>query len=276
MIRAILNFFKGSMIGIANTIPGVSGGTIAVIAGIYAETLEAISHFRSQWKKNLLFLLPIILGLLTGLFGFARLINFLFANYSETTFFFFIGLILGSIPFLLKESLKKGFSLWYLIPFAISLAIVLPMVLMERPEASEPITEVSLLSMAIVFGSGIISSAAMIIPGISGSFLLLLMGMYSTFIHAAAEMIWPLIIIFLIGSVTGIALVSRLFTFLLRRFHGFAYAAILGLVIGSLGGLFPGVTTAYLPFDILSIVAGFASAYFLSAEKKEKAKKQTP
>jgi len=103
----IVNALKGSLIGVANTIPGVSGGTIAVITGLYDQLIASVSGFiKTGWKKNLLFLLPVIVGIAVGIGLFARAVDYFMENYPDQTAFFFMGLILGSVPFLIRLTLR--------------------------------------------------------------------------------------------------------------------------------------------------------------------------
>ena len=121
-MQPVINALKGSLIGAANTIPGVSGGTIAVVTRIYDELIGAISgFFKTGWKRNTLFLLPVIAGVAIGIILFAQVVDYFLANHPMQTAFFFMGLILGSMPFLTKITLREAFKPIYLIPFVISL-----------------------------------------------------------------------------------------------------------------------------------------------------------
>ncbi|MFW5801858.1 MAG: DUF368 domain-containing protein, partial [Spirochaeta sp.] len=203
---------KGIAIGIANIIPGVSGGTIAVITGIYEELMEAFGSFFSSeggWRRNLRILLPVIAGVLIGNVAFARLIGGFLQSFPVQTNLFFMGLILGSIPYLVKKAARDRFSPWYLLSFALGLGLVLWMGLAERPTVSEPITELSAAAVAAMFTVSIVASFALVIPGISGSFMLLLMGMYTTMQTAFSTVNVPFILIFVFGHIFGIVLVAK-------------------------------------------------------------------
>lgn len=277
MLRtSVLNALKGVLIGIANTIPGVSGGTIAVVTGIYERTIGAVGGFFREhggWKANLLFLAPILVGVGIGILGFARVIDYLLESYPEQTALFFMGLIAGSIPFLVKRSVRGRFRLWYLVPLVVAAAVLVIMRLAGDPPASEPITTLSLTSVLLVFASGIISAAAMIVPGISGSFVLLLIGMYSTFIRAASDRNLAVLGVFLLGSIAGIVVVSKLINVLLKRFHEPTYFAIIGLVVGSLVSIWPGLGGGIMTVvSIAAFVVGFVLAFLLGSDRKERAK----
>lgn len=278
--RAGLNALKGSLIGAANTIPGVSGGTIAVITRLYDELIASVSGFiRTGWKKNVAFLLPVIVGVAVGIVLFARIVGFFMEGYPAQTAFFFMGLILGSVPFLTKITLRERFRGWYLIPFVISLGVLVAMAVAGRPPSSEPIVHVTLANAPLIFLAGVVSSATMIIPGVSGSFVLLLIGMYSTFIDAASALNVAVLAVLVPGFLVGIVAVSKLINFLLSRFHGVTYWAIIGLVLGSVpviwaqaevGAWLGGAGIAGALTSVVALAAGFALAYFLGSDRKER------
>lgn len=230
----------------ANIIPGVSGGTIAVITGMYDDLVQAFGHFFSGpggWRKNLCFLLPVLTGVLIGNILFARIVGYLLHTAPLETRSGFMGLILGSLPYLAQHAAFRSFKLRYTILFFLGLAIVLGTGLAPEPEKSPPMTDVTLSTGAVILASAFLASIAMVIPGISGSFLLLLMGMYSTLQNAFSTLNVPVMSLFITGTVGGVVIVSRIIAALLRRFHSSTYSAITGLVTGSALMLFPGFTT---------------------------------
>ncbi|MFP4114338.1 MAG: DUF368 domain-containing protein [Spirochaetota bacterium] len=279
--RAIVNALKGSLIGAANTIPGVSGGTIAVITRLYDDLIASVGgFFKTGWKKNLAFLLPVVVGVALGIVLFADAVEFFQVSYPLQTTFFFMGLILGSMPFLIKITMRERFKPAYAIPFVLAFGVLVAMTVVGRPPASEPITEVTLASGAMIFLAGVISSATMIIPGISGSFVLLLIGMYSTFIHAASNLDFAVLGVLVPGFVVGIVAVSKVINYLLSRYHGITYWAINGLVLGSVVAIWPrsesGAWIVPVATGIAAFVVGFLLAYFLGSDRKERRTAQLP
>jgi putative membrane protein len=282
VIRPVINALKGSLIGAANTIPGVSGGTIAVVTRIYDDLIAAISGFvKTGWKKNTLFLLPVVAGVAIGIFLFAQVVDYFLETYPTQTAFFFIGLILGSIPFLLKITIREAWRPVYLIPFGISLGLLVWMALAGRPPSTEPIIHLTLTNAVLIFLTGVISSATMIIPGVSGSFVMLLIGMYSTFIRAAKDINLPILAVLVPGFIIGIVVVSKLINFLLSRYHGITYWAIIGLVLGSVLAIWPRTESSawVVPDNTVGIVTGigvlvvgFLLAFFLGSERKQRAR----
>ena len=280
LARHGLNALKGSLIGAANTIPGVSGGTIAVITRLYDELIASVSgFFRTGWKKNTAFLVPVIMGVVAGIVLFASVVDFFLVSYPAQTAFFFMGLILGSVPFLMKVTLRERFRFVYTLPFVIAFGVLIVMTVMGRPPATEPITRLTLATGAMVFLAGAVSSATMIIPGVSGSFVLLLIGMYSTFIRSVRDLNLAILAVLVPGFIVGIVAVSKGINFLLKRYHGLTYWAIIGLVLGSVPAVWPRTESgawsvpggaAEIATGVAALITGFLLAYFLGSDRKER------
>jgi putative membrane protein len=234
---------SGAAIGAANALPGVSGGTIAVLTGIYDRLISAVSGFFSNeygWRKNLLYLIQVALGLGLGIIAFAHLIDWFFIRVPEQTTFWFIGLIAGSLPYLVRIAKPRQFRWYHGVVFLVTLGLMVLLSLQPQPAEADAMRALTIESALGIFAAGIIASAAMVIPGISGSFILLILGLYSTFITAIKEMNIPMLLVLVLGGAIGIVGVSKLIGFLLKRYHSITYAGIIGLVIGSLFELWPG------------------------------------
>lgn len=270
-MKHLINFIKGMLIGIANLIPGVSGGTMAVSMGVYEEIIDSIGNFFKKFKetfvKNMVFLIPIILGAGVGVIAFSKLLDYLLKNHEAYTKFAFMGLILGSIPFIFKKSNEKGFKKSYIIPFIITLAIGGGLCLLEYLGVTgSQITSFDLNAgnVVLLVIYGFIAAASMVIPGISGSFILLLLGVYSAVLSAVSNLEILILIPFAIGVGLGILLMSKLINYLLEHFHGLTYYAILGFILGSLPAIFPGLAfdiTAV--FSIVIFIVFFVISYYL-------------
>jgi putative membrane protein len=275
-LEPVVNAAKGALIGAANTIPGVSGGTLAVVTGIYDRLVEAIAHFfrgPGGWKAHVRFLTPVVIGVALGILAFARVVDFFLQTYPDQTAFFFMGLILGSLPFIVKTGLAGRFRPVYVPAGLLTFGVLLVMALAGRPPQTEPITTVTAVTALILFGGGALSSATMVIPGISGSFILLVIGLYSTLITAARDIDAAVLGVFMAGAVLGIIIISKLIAFLLERYHGITYSAIVGLVLGSTVTLWPGApeSVGVAVIDVAVFAAGFAAAYFLGTGGKTEA-----
>ena len=271
-MKHIINFFKGMIIGIANVIPGVSGGTMAVSTGIYEELIHTIStffhNFKETFKKNMMFLIPIVLGAGIGIIAFSKLLKFTLENYAMQTQFAFIGLILGSIPFVFKKSIEKGFSWKYLIPGIITFTIGIVLAVLEMLGITGNAVEsfdINFINVVLLFIYGVISAVSMVVPGISGSFILLLLGAYSAIISAISSLNILVLIPFGIGVVVGILLASKIINFLLEHFYGYTYFAIIGFVIGSLLAIYPGFSFDMAGFSsVVCLILGFLGSFFIS------------
>lgn len=249
MIESIKLFFIGIILGIANVIPGVSGGTIAVVFNIYDRLINVISlnvkKIISEWK----FILPLGLGMVAGIIGFSKVITFLFENYPMQTNLFFVGIIAGSIPLIfrkIKSSMNEIFSekkkpyLSTIICFIISLAIMIIMTVFKDISTSTIIyTELTMPLFIVLLASGALGAIAMIIPGISGSFLLLAIGTYATVIGSVSDFNIPLMIPTAIGILIGLLFGAYLVRLLMEKVPAQTYGAIFGLVIGSIFTVFP-------------------------------------
>ena len=231
--------------GSADVIPGVSGGTIAFILGIYANLINAIKSFDRVWLKSVVmldfrsvidrphfgFLLPLFTGIVCALLFFTRVVPLpeLLLNYPEQIYGLFFGLIAGSVIVLFKEvvRLDRRTVLPLLAGIVIGL-IVFNLVPMETPE-----------SAWFIFLSGMLALCAMLLPGISGSFILLILNKYAFVFNAIGYFRFSVIIPFALGAVTGLAMFSRVLSWLLKRYHQQTLVTIIGLLIASLWVIWP-------------------------------------
>lgn len=269
----------GIVFGLANIIPGVSGGTMAVVFGIYERLLSVLSDPLHNIKKEWKFLVTFGIGLAIGILAFGKLMNWALENYPAQAAMFFIGVILGSIPMLFKSSFmpegKVKLNAANIIAFLVGFAIMIPMILAGNTDeakaaatAAATAAEVSIGNILLMVVYGIIASSTMIIPGISGSFVMLLMGVYGTLIASVANLFpftaaTPAAVIVLlpfgIGVVIGLMFCSKLIKFLLAKFPVPTYAAIFGFVLGSIGCVFPG----FDQIDLIGIIAAVAGILVL-------------
>ena len=282
MLNWILDVLRGAVMGIANIIPGVSGGTMAVSMGIYDRMIYAVNNIVKKFKESLKTLLPIVIGMLIGLFAFAALIGHLLGTDSSTiplsrlpTNFAFIGLILGGLPAIYKRVNIKKAGVPGLILFIVFFAIVVVLPLLTAPEARK--VDHSFPVMLLMVGLGAIASAAMVIPGISGSMIIMLLGYYDSVINAMNELragdfsAAAILIPYLLGLLIGIVFIAKLMNFLLKTHTAMTFAAIFGLVIGSPVALlvqntdcFAIATPGNWVACAVCCVLGFLVAYLLS------------
>lgn len=261
------NIYRGFLMGISDVIPGVSGGTIAVLLGIYDRLIAAINGLLSrEWKKHLAFLIPLAIGAGGAILLFSRIIKWLFEYYPQPTQFFFLGLIIGILPYLFKEAdAKRNFTGLHIFLLVVGIGLCASL-LFIHPERTQAVIEVhSLSTYAFIFLSGVVASAAMILPGISGSFMLLVMGVYHTIIAALSDFVLPILITMGLGILVGLLFTSKLIHFCLNHFRNGTLAVVIGLVIGSIAVVFPGFpTTGFLALSsVLTFAVGLLTAYLL-------------
>lgn len=244
MIKLIL---RGVVIGIANIIPGVSGGTMAVAMGIYDKLIYALTHIFSEFKKSMKLILPILVGAAIALIGVARILGKMFEVIPVQTNFLFIGLIVGGLPFILRKVKGQKVSAGNIIAFVLFFALVVGMAALGEREGGAVALTVTPVSMVKMFFVGVIASATMVIPGVSGSMILMLMGYYTPileninlFVNAVIAFDMPAILngvgIFAplgIGIIIGIFAIAKLIEIVFAKWPLLAYYAIIGLIVAS-------------------------------------------
>lgn len=232
-----INVLKGIVIGIANAIPGVSGGTMMVIMKVFDKILGAVSI--KNLKKNIPFLITIGLGMGIGVILSAKVLTACFELFYVQTQLFFLGVVLGSLPMIYKEGISKGkFKPMHFLPFIVGLALII-IVSIANAGTSTVYTSLTIGTFMYLFIVSVISAAAMIMPGLSGSLVLLMLGGYQTMLQAVDEMNIPILIPIGIGIIIGIVLCAKLITICLKKFYKGTYAVILGMITGSLYAIFP-------------------------------------
>ena len=259
----ILLILKGFVLGIANIIPGVSGGTLAITLGIYERMIEAISHFFKNFKENLKFVMLLGIGILISLALFSNVIGYCLDNYPFATILFFIGIILGGMPLLFKN-VKGTINVKNGVVFAITFSIVMAMTFMSAGDKVISLDTLNVGKGISLFFSGAIASASMLLPGISGSFVLMLIGYYHPIVNAIRsltkfENLFHNVIVLGIagvGILLGIVLAAKLIEYLLEKFEIPTYYGIIGFVIASIISIF--ITAVSNSVGILEIIIGIA------------------
>ncbi|MFD1038334.1 DUF368 domain-containing protein [Virgibacillus byunsanensis] len=260
------NIYRGILMGASDVIPGVSGGTIAVVLGIYDRLIAAINGFISKdWKKQLGFLIPLGVGIVIAIFSLSHLIDWLFKHYPEPLKFFFLGLILGVLPYLFHQAqARSAFKVKHIVILMIGAVMVGSMMFLNAEEGTAIQTK-TMSTYILLFFSGFIASAAMVLPGISGSFMLLVIGVYQTVITGISELHLDVIAVTGVGIVLGIVVMSKIINYFLSNYRTGTFAVVIGLVIGSIFVVFPGwpVTTSLVIASIITFASGLFAAYIL-------------
>ena len=240
--RSIL-FLKGMAMGISDLIPGISGGTIALLLGIYKDFISSLKSInyksfiylvRLDFKKlnnqlNLCFLLPVFFGILSSIFIFSSLISFLLLDYKVLLFSFFFGLIFFS-SIRLISSLKPTSTLDF---FTVSVGLVIGLSFFFVSSLS---TSNSIFS---IFLAGFIAISAMLLPGISGSYILLILGKYEFMLDSISSFNWINILIFSLGAIAGILSFSKMIHYLLKNYYRSTIFFLSGLMMGALNKVWP-------------------------------------
>lgn len=243
----IKNLLKGVVIGIANIIPGVSGGTMAVSMGIYDKLIHCLTHLFSEFKENLKFVIPIGIGVVIALAGLPFVITPAFEHFPLQTNALFIGLIVGGLPAVWKKVKGNSVRISHILPFLFFFLLVVGMAAMGETEGKAADLSLSVSSVVKLFLVGIIASATMVIPGVSGSMVLLILGYYNPIVATIKEFVEALLSFDMprilrccgilipagIGIVVGIFAIAKLIEILFEKFPLQAYWAIIGLIAAS-------------------------------------------
>lgn len=274
MISFIKTFLYGAIIGIANIIPGVSGGTIMVVLDVFDDIVGAIGSLRKNFFKSAKFLLTILAGAGVAILLCSSLINYLLTNHYMIVNFFFIGVIVGSFPLIIKKATEDGFKPYHLIACTVTLSAMLFTVYFV-PSAEETVVR-TLTAWAFVklLAISAFSAFCMIIPGISGSFVMLMFGTYETVTAAISELNIIVLIPIGIGVLLGVLLGSKIIDSLIKRYPQMTYFAILGFMLGSIPAIiekingesaFVGGTPAVVAGAVA--IVGIALSYLFTNEK---------
>ncbi len=267
----IKNILKGIVIGLANVIPGVSGGTMMVSMGIYDRLIHCITHLFSEFKKNVMFLLPIFIGMGIAVVVVPFGIEYLFAEYPFETNLLFVGLIVGGLPAVWKNVKGNSVRIGHIIACIVFFALVAGLALMGGTEGKAADLSFGFLSVVKLFAVGIVASATMVIPGVSGSMMLLLMGYYHPILEAITDFIsavfafdmdgilqgMGILVPFGIGVVAGIFAIAKLVEIIFEKFPLYAYWAIIGLILSSPVAIF--LMGEAGSITVLSVVVGAAA-----------------
>lgn len=264
------NMIGGIAVGVANIIPGVSGGTIIVLLGLFDRLMESIANIFSfkiklkDKKRDFVFLFQFLIGAAIGLVGFAKVLEFLFVNFEVQTIFWFIGLILLSLPMLKRKEMNGEKINWFYLIIGLILIGALSYFSPGEKGNIIPLNEllnknIDLVYILMLISIGAISGAAMMFPGVSGSMVLLVLGYYHLFKGYIANVTTfePKILIALVFIAIGVAIgiiISAIITnYLLKHFKRNTMSFILGLIIMSAIVIIPRVTYT-LPLIITSII----------------------
>lgn len=257
----LVRVLQGILIGGGAILPGVSGGVLAVVFGVYRPLMELLSKPIQTFKKNLWLFIPIVIGVAIGFVGFAKLMALLFAENSPYPISLFVGLILGTVPQLLTSARKEGSHRHDGSAMVISMGLLFVFLLLtDRPQAATVVPTVPLS-----FLSGLIWGFSLIVPGLSSSSILIAMRIYQNLMDAVSRLDFSVILPLMLGIALVAILFARVVEMLLSRFHSLTSHAIVGLVIASTLMIIPrGFASAAEGLICLALAAaGFVAAWYL-------------
>ena len=265
MKEKLILFIKGIVLGVAFVIPGVSGGTLAVLLGIYEELIEAASNFYKNmvnFKKYFMYLLPIGLGIIFSVAVFAKLIKFGLDKAPIITILIFLGMIIGGIPALVRNVKGTKINLKDMTLMLVGLIIVISMLIFHKSNSNVVLTNMSITGYITLFLVGAIAAVTMVVPGISGSFTLMLIGYYEPILNLVNDItsfknLGPnliLIFIFMLGVFIGIIFISKIIEWCLKHYKRETYYAIIGFVLSSIISVIYEVSK--FPFNLTHLIIG--------------------
>ncbi len=231
-MKNIILFLKGVAVGIGKVIPGVSGSMIAALLGIYEDSVLAINHMKEDFWKNFFFLLPIGCGVFLSMLFFSNILLYFLSHYYVFTIFFFIGLIIGTVPSFRKQVSIKHASDYFFFLFG----FLLPFLFTVFQSGQEVIPSFSLFGVLFVILLGFIDAFSMVIPGISGTAIFLMLGSYAFVLNLFANPFSQIVftICFGVGLLFGIVITSRLVEFCLKHYKNHFFLVIYGLLFNSI------------------------------------------
>jgi putative membrane protein len=260
-----LIFFKGIFVGVANVIPGLSGGTVAVILGIYEQLIRSLSNILKcrydMFKVSFVFLSLIMAGALVGVFSFSFLIDWLLLNFNEPLTYFFIGVLISSVPYIVKKKSVQLFKLPNI--FICFIFVIVGFFLIFLKDFMTVNSDLETVSQSYLFLSSFIAAATMIIPGVSGSLVLVLFGTYSYVILAIKAIDITVLSIVSIASFFGILSTSFVIKKALDNYFQFTMSAIIGLMVGTIPGLYVGFSSILIVYNFVFFVVGLSLVWFL-------------
>lgn len=256
VIDWIIRLVKGIFIGIGFILPGLSGGVLAVILGIYDRILAFLANLKKDFIGNILFFIPVGIGLGIGIFLFSIVVEQAFGKYAAPFISLFVGFVVGTFPSLYRTAGKHGRQTSDRVIMLLSAAAIFGLMLIGEQQ----LTEVP-ASVPAWFGSGALIGLGLIVPGMSPSNFLIYFGLYDKMATGIKNGDWTVIVPLIIGAAVCVVLFAKLAAYLFRKYYGGMYHFILGMVIGSSAAIFPSVVfPAFSPEGLAAAGLSFGGA----------------
>ena len=295
----LINTAQGAVIGVAMIIPGVSGGTLAVLMNVYDKLINAISNLRRDFKNSIKFLLPILLGAGIAVAAMYFPLKYALKYAPFPTVMLFAGLMAGSFPKIVKDGLKQGFKPFNAVSLLIPLAVVIGICFIPKMGNADLTSSMPWYGYLLLILVGMLASCALVIPGVSGSMLLLIFGYYNAIFDTVSALKTNfghsllVLAMFALGIIIGFFSIAKLMKLLLSKFPRGTNWSIIGFVIGSIPAIFitynsnfpdfvySSLNTAHIAIGavlcVLGIIGSYALTAYVEAKNKSKAvKSETP
>lgn len=243
----IIRLLKGTLVGIGAILPGLSGGVLAVIFGLYEPLLKFLADLKKDFVKNVLFFIPVIIGVAFGIFLFAIVVEKAFGRYAAIFVCLFIGFVIGTFPSLYKTAGKKGRSTKDMVILIISALAIFTLMLVGEQQLVNVTPDIP-----VWFGSGALIGLGLIIPGMSPSNFLIYFGLYDKMAAGINDFDMAVVIPLTAGVIVCVLLFAKLASFLFRKYYSGMYHFILGMVVGSSLAIFPVIVFPAFKADMLS------------------------
>lgn len=255
------NILKGFIIGIGKIIPGVSGAMLAISLGVYDTALYHLNNFFKKPKESIRYLFPFAIGILLAILIFSKIINYTLEKHYEITMLFFIGLLLGGLPNTIKKVKKKDYYIViisFIVFFFISIIGI----------NNNYIPKNNYFDSIMYFISGVVEAISTVVPGISGTAMLMILGTYNIIIESLSNINFKILIYFAIGIMLGLLLTIKIFSYLFTKYSEKVYALIIGIFTSSIILLIIKVfinyvTISKLIIGILFMIFGIFISYFI-------------
>ena len=257
----LIRLLKGVLVGIGGIVPGLSGGVLAVVFGIYEPLMRFLGNLRDKFWKNLQYFLPVVIGVGLGILGFSAVIDFAFSNYAAQFTWLFIGFISGTFPSLVKTSGKQGRKPWHWA--LLGVMAVGTVFLMRWMETIQNTTLEPTYSNWLL--SGLLIGLGVVVPGMSPSNFLIYLGLYQPMASGIKQLDFGVIVPLALGVIFCVLVFARLVSWLFKKFYAFMYHFILGIVVGSTIAIIPGgVSGRTILVCALMFATGAVVSYLLA------------
>lgn len=260
-----IRLFKGMLVGIGAILPGLSGGVLAVVFGIYEPLVRFLANIRHKFMENVRFFLPVAVGGVLGVFAFSAVVDYAFTHFAAPFIWLFIGFIAGTFPSLYKTSGKEGREIWHWALLAV--ISVGTFFLMRWMESIGNVTINP--NFWIWLASGALTGLGLVVPGLSPSNFLIYLGLYQPMAAGIKDLNFGVIIPIVLGLVVCILTLAKVFSWLFKKYYAGMYHFIIGIVIGSTAAIIPGGVTGWTVALCAALFAGGAALSFALAKADE-------